>query len=291
MTQSGPGRYAPIALQRSAERHAQDHLIDWSRHRDEGLWVKRREFIGLLGGAAAVSWPLAAHAQQPERMRRIGILAGLAESDPEAQARVAAFVQGLDQLGWTRGRNIRIDIRWGGGLVENLRRFAAELVHLTPDVLMATGGASLGPLVEATQTIPIVFAQVPDPLGSGFIDSLSRPGGNATGFASFDYTIAGKWLELLKQIVPSATRIAILRDPSNAPGIGQFAVLQAIAPSLSVELIPIKVRDVTEMERSMAAFARSTNGAMVVTASPSALAHRELIIKLAAPAQVARDLF
>jgi putative ABC transport system substrate-binding protein len=216
-------------------------------------------------------------------MRRIGILAGgLNENDPEGQARVAAFVHGLHQLGWTRGRNIQIDIRWAGGLAENLPRFATELVRLTPDVLMATGGASLGPLVEATQTIPIVFAQVPDPLGAGFIDSLSRPRGNATGFASFDYTIAGKWLELLKQIVPSATHIAILRDPSLPVGIGQFAVLQAVAPSLSVELIPIKVRDGAEMERSMAAFARSTSGAMVVTASALAFAHRELIIKLAA---------
>jgi putative ABC transport system substrate-binding protein len=238
--------------------------------------------MGLLGGVAAISWPLAARAQQSERKRRIGVLAGLAENDLEAQARIAAFVQGLDQLGWTRGRNIQIDIRWTGGLNENLRRFAAELVRLTPDVLVATGGASLGPLVEATKTTPIVFAQVPDPLGSGFIDSLSRPGGNVTGFASFDYTIAGKWLGLLKQIVPSATHIAILWDPSYAPGVGQFAVLQAVAPSLSVELIPIKVQDAAEMERSMAAFARSTNGAMVVTASALALAHRELIIKLAA---------
>jgi putative tryptophan/tyrosine transport system substrate-binding protein len=154
--------------------------------------VRRREFMGLLGGAAAISWPLAARAQPSERKRRIGVLAGLAENDLEAQARVAAFVQGLDQLGWTRGRNIQIDIRWTGGLNENLRRFAAELVRLTPDVLVATGGASLGPLVEATKTTPIVFAQVPDPLGSGFIDSLSRPGGNVTSFASFDYTIAGK---------------------------------------------------------------------------------------------------
>jgi putative ABC transport system substrate-binding protein len=244
--------------------------------------VKRREFLGLLGGVAAISWPLAAHAQQSARMRHIAILAGIAENDPEAQARVAAFVEGLDQLGWTRGRNIQIDIRWTGGLVENLRRFAAELVRLTPDVLMATGGASLGPLVEATQTIPIVFAQVPDPLGSGFIDSLSRPGGNATGFASFDYTITGKWLELLKEIAPHTTRAAVLREPTVAAGIGQFAVLQAVAPSLGVELIPIKVRDVAEMERSISAFARSTCGAMVVTAGPFNFAHRELIIKLAA---------
>ena len=241
--------------------------------------MRRREFISVLGSAAA--WPVAVRALKGERMRRIGILAGLPENDPEAQARVAAFVQRLDELGWTRGRNIHVDIRWGGGLSEDLRRFAGELARLNPDLLMATGGASLGPLVEATQTVPIVFAHVPDPLGAGFIDSLSRPGGNVTGFASFDYAIAGKWLELLKQIVPSATRISILRDPSYAPGIGQFAVLQAVAPSLSVELIPIKVKDVAEMEGSMAAYARSTN-ALVVTASALAIAHRDLIIKLAA---------
>ena len=244
--------------------------------------MKRREFIALLGGVAAILWPLAVRAQQSERMRRIGILAGLAENDPEAQARMAAFVQGLGELGWTRGRNVQIETRWAGALTEDLRRFAVELVRLTPDVLMATGGASLGPLVEATQTIPIVFAQVPDPLGSGFIDSLSRPGGNATGFATFEYSLAGKWLELLKQIAPSATHIAILRDPSYAPGVGQFAVLQAVAPSLNVELIPVKVRDVAEMKRSISAFARSTSGAMVVTASALAQAHGDLIIKLAA---------
>src|SRR6516225_218081 len=216
--------------------------------------MRRREFISVLGSAAA--WPVAVRALQGERMRRIGILAGLPENDPEAQARVAAFVQRLDEPGWTRGRNIHVDIRWSGGVSDDLRRFAGELARLNPDLLMATGGASLGPLVEATQTVPIVFAHVPDPLGAGFIDSLSRPGGNVTGFASFDYAIAGKWLELLKQIVPSATRISILRDPSYAPGIGQFAVLQAVAPSLSVELIPMKVRDVAEMEGAMAAYAR-----------------------------------
>jgi putative ABC transport system substrate-binding protein len=244
--------------------------------------VRRREFILLLGGAVAVSWSLAALAQQPERMRRIGILVGRTESDPEAQGRVTAFVQGLDGAGWTEGRNIRIDIRWAGGLIDNLRRSAAELVRLAPDVLLATGGTTIGPLLEATQTVPIVFAQVPDPLGAGIIDSLSRPGGNATGFATFEYSIAGKWLELLKQITPSATRIAILRDPSVAPGIGQFAVIQAVAPSLRVELIPIKVKDAGDMERSVAAFAGSANGGMVVTASALALSHRELIIKLAA---------
>jgi putative tryptophan/tyrosine transport system substrate-binding protein len=244
--------------------------------------MRRREFI-TLASSAAIAWPLATRAQQPERMRRIGIfLAGLAESDPEAQARVRAFVQGLDGAGWIEGRNIRIDIRWGRGLTANLRRFAAELVRLTPDVLLATGGTSISPLLEATQTIPIVFAQVPDPLGAGIVDSLSRPGGNATGFASFEYNIAGKWLELLKQIAPGATRIAILRDPNVAPGIGQFAVIQAVAPSLRVELIPIKVKDANEMERSVAAFAGSANGGMVVTASAFAVAHRELIIKLAA---------
>ena len=241
--------------------------------------MRRRQFISFLGSAAA--WPVAVRALKGERMRRIGILAGLPENDPEAQARVAAFVQRLDELGWTRGLNIHVDIRWSGGVSDDLRRFAGELARLNPDLLMATGGASLGPLVEATQTVPIVFAHVPDPLGAGFIDSLSRPGGNVTGFASFDYAIAGKWLEFLKQIVPSATRISILRDPSYAPGIGQFAVLQAVAPSLSVELIPIKVKDVAEMEGSMAAYARSTN-ALVVTASALAIAHRDLIIKLAA---------
>jgi ABC-type uncharacterized transport system substrate-binding protein len=244
--------------------------------------VRRRELILLLGGAAAVSWPLAALAQQPEGIRRIGILAGLPESDSAAQGRVTAFVQGLDGAGWTEGRNIRIDIRWAGGLIDNLCKSAAELVRLAPDVLLATGGTSIGPLLEATQTVPIVFAQVPDPLGAGIIDSLSRPGGNATGFAAFEYSIAGKWLELPKQFTPGATRIAVLRDPSIAPGIGQFAVIQAVAPSLRVELIPVKVKDAGDMERSVAAFAESANGGMVVTASALALAHRERIIKLAA---------
>ncbi len=244
--------------------------------------IKRREFIALLGGAAA-GWPRAAHAQQGEGMRRIGVLrGGLAADDSDAQANIAAFLQGLQQLGWTDGRNLRIDYRWGLGNVDNIRKYAAELAALAPDVILASGTAPMAPLLQATRTVPIVFVNVADPVGAGFVDSLARPGGNATGFIQFEYSLSGKWLELLKQIAPGVTRAAVLRDPAITAGIGQFAVIQAVAPSVGVEVSPVNVRDAGEIERAVAAFARSPNGGLVVTSSALAIVHRELIIKLAA---------
>ena len=244
--------------------------------------MKRREFISLLAGAA-VAWPLAAHAQQPERMRRIGVLMGAAADDPESQARFASFAQGLAQLGWTDGRNMQIDTRWATTNADDIRRHAAELAALAPDVLLAgTGTATVAPLLRATRTVPIVFAVVIDPVGAGFVDSLARPGGNATGFTIFEYGISGKWLELLKEIAPHVTRAAVLRDPGIASGIGQFATVQAVAPSLGVELSPVDVRDALEIERAVTAFARRGNGGLIVTASAAATHHRDLIITLAA---------
>ena len=199
--------------------------------------------------------PFAARAQ--ERVRRIGVMMGVAADDPDGQARLTAFVQGLQQLGWTDGRNVRIDIRWAAGDPDRFRRYAAELVALTPDVIFASGGSGVGPLLQATRTLPIVFVQVTDPVGAGFVDSLARPGGNATGFAQFEYGISGKWLELLKQIAPRVTRAAVLRDPAIASGTGQFAILQSVAPSLGVELTPVNVRDAGEIERAVTAFART----------------------------------
>ena len=239
----------------------------------------RREFITLLGGAAA--WPLTAHAQQPERMRRIGAFAGI-EDDAEGQARFAAFLQGLRQLGWTDGRNVRIDYRWGGGNADNIRKYAAELASLAPDVILAAGAAAVGPLLQATRTVPIVFVIVPDPVGAGFVDSLARPGGNATGFITFEYSISAKWLELLKQIAPGVTRAAVLRDPAISTGIGQWGAIEVVAPSLGMEVIPLNVRDAGEIERAVAAFARPSNGGLIVTASALVVVHRDLIIALAA---------
>jgi putative ABC transport system substrate-binding protein len=243
--------------------------------------MKRREFMTLLGGAA-VAWPLPARAQQPQRMRRIGVLISTATDDPEGQARIAAFAQGLQQLAWTDGRNVRIDTRWTVGDADDARKYAAELVALAPDVILASGGAAVGPLLHATRTVPIVFAIVPDPVGSGFVESLARPGGNATGFVQFEYSLSGKWLELLKQIAPGVTRAAVLWDPAITAAIGQFAVIQSVAPSLGVEVRPVNVRDAPEMERAVAAFARSSNGGLIVTASARALVHRDLIVTLAA---------
>jgi putative ABC transport system substrate-binding protein len=243
--------------------------------------VKRREFISLLGGAAA-AWPLAADAQEPRRMRRIGVLMNAAADDPEGRARLAAFLQELQQLGWTDGRNVRIDTRWGAGDAERFRRYAAELVALAPDVILAAGSPVMGALQQATRTVPIVFALVADPVGSGYVASLARPGSNATGFASTEFGISGKWLELLKEITPGGTRVAVLRDPTNALGIGQFAAIQSVAPSFGVELSPIDVRDAGEIERDITAFARSSNGGLIVPAGPLAALHRELIITLAA---------
>ncbi len=243
--------------------------------------MRRRNFIILLGGAA-VAWPVAARAQQPEPMRRIGVLTGTTADDPEAQARHAAFVQGLAQLGWTDGRNVRIDARWTAGNAADTRKYAAELVALAPDVILVGGGSSIGALLQATRSVPIVFAFVPDPVGSGFVDGLSRPGGNVTGFMQFEYSLCGEWLELLKEIAPGLTRAAVLWDPAITAGIGQFAVIQSVAPSLGVEVIPIKVRDATEIERAIVAFARAANGGLIVTGSALAAIHRELIITLAA---------
>jgi putative ABC transport system substrate-binding protein len=242
--------------------------------------VKRREFIALIGGA--VAWPLAARAQQREHMRRIGVLWPLAADDPISQARNAAFLQALQQLGWTVGQNIQIDYRWSGGNDEVTRKYAVELAALAPEVILASGSAATGPLLQATRTVPIVFAIVPDPVGAGFVDSLARPGGNATGFISFDYGISGKWLELLKEIAPSVTRAAILRDPAITAGIGQWGAIQTAAPSLGLETSPLNVRDASEIERAVTAFARSPNGGLVVTGSALANIHRNLIITLAA---------
>ena len=242
--------------------------------------MNRRQMIAALGGAAA--WPLAAHAQQAERMRRIGVLLPATADDPEFQARVAAFVQGLQQLGWTEGRNVRIDIRWGAGDAERIRRYAAELVALAPDVILAAGGATVGPLFQATRTVPIVFTLTPDPVGAGFIDSLARPGGNVTGFTNFEFGIGVKWLELLKEIAPRVTRAAVLRDPTIPAGIGEFGAIQAVAPSVGIELRPIDVREAGEIERAVTAFARSSNNGLIVSSNALASVHRNLIVTLAA---------
>jgi putative ABC transport system substrate-binding protein len=243
--------------------------------------MNRRAFITLLGGAA-VSWPLAARAQQVERMRRIGVLMNLAPDDPEGQARITVFAQGLQEMGWIVGRNVRVDTRWGGGGADRIRRDAAELVALSPDVIFATSGTVLPALVQATRTVPIVFVQTADPVGSGFVDSLARPGGNVTGFLSFEFGISGKWLELLKEAAPGVTRAAVLRDPAVPSGMGQFGALQSAAPSLGVELRPVGVRDAGEIERAVTDFATSANGGLIVTASQLATVHRDLIVALAA---------
>jgi putative ABC transport system substrate-binding protein len=242
--------------------------------------MKRREVITLIGGAAA--WPLAARAQQGERMRRIGVLTNLPADDPEGKARLDAFLQVLQQLGWTDGRNVRIDTRDTQGDPDRTRRYAAELVALAPDIILAAGSGALAPLLQATRAVPIVFTIVADPVGAGFVESLARPGGNATGFLAFEYGISGKWLELLKQIAPDVTRAAVLRDTTIAAGTGQFGAIQSVAPSFGVELRPIDVRDAGEIERAVTAFARSLNGGLIVTGSPLAVFHRDLIITLAA---------
>ena len=242
--------------------------------------MKRREFISLLGGVAA--WPLAARAQQPERMRRIGVLLPAAADDREFQIWVAAFHQGLGQLGWIIGRNLRIDTRWAGAGGADISRHAAELVALAPDVILATGTSTVGPLLQATRTVPIVFPAIGDPVGAGFVDSLARPGGNATGFMSYEYSLSGKWLELLKQIAPGVTRVAVLRDAAVSIGPVQFGVIQAVAPSLRVEVNPINMRDAGEIERAIAAFAGSPNGGLILTAGAVGQLHSDLIIALAA---------
>jgi putative tryptophan/tyrosine transport system substrate-binding protein len=243
--------------------------------------MRRREVITLLGGAAA-AWPFAARAQQAERMRRIGVLMNLAADDPESPVRLAAFLQGMQQLGWTDGRNMRIYTRWGAADIDRSRRYATELVGLAPDVILASGSPAVGQLLQATRTVPIVFVLVIDPVGSGFVDSLARPSGNATGFPLFEYGISGKWLELLKEIAPRSTRAGVLRDPALASGGGQLGAIQSVAPSLGVELSPVNVRNADEIERAITAFAREPNGGLIVTGSALATAHRDLIIALAA---------
>jgi putative tryptophan/tyrosine transport system substrate-binding protein len=242
--------------------------------------MKRRDFITLLGAVAA--FPFAARAQQPDRIRRIGVLySGSTEGDPETKIQLAAFVKELQQLGWTDGRNVRIDYRFAAGNPENYSKYAAELVALTPDVILAPGTALVA-MLQATRTVPIVFPFSADPVGAGLVESLARPGGNATGFSSFEYDLCAKWLELLKEIVPGVTRAAVLRDPTAITGIGQLAVIQSVARSVGVDVSPLNVRDTGEIERAVTAFARSSNGGLIVVASALANVHRNLIVELAA---------
>jgi putative ABC transport system substrate-binding protein len=242
--------------------------------------MNRRDLITLLGVAAA--WPLTARAERADRMRRIGVLMNLTADDQESPVRLAAFLQGMQQLGWTDGRNVRIHTRWDADDAERSRKHAAELVALAPDVILCSGSPATGQLLQATRTLPIVFVLVVDPVGSGFAESLARPGGNATGFPLFEYAISGKWLELLKEIAPRTTRAAVLRDPALASGGGQLGAIQSVAPSFGVELTPVNVRDSGEIERAIARFAGIPNGGLIVTGSALAAAHRELIITLAA---------
>jgi putative tryptophan/tyrosine transport system substrate-binding protein len=242
--------------------------------------MKRRDFITLLGGAAA-AWPVAARAQQGERVRRIGVLMHLAADDPEGQARFAAFLRGLQQLGWTDGRNVRVETRWGANNADR-GRYAAELVALAPDVILASTTPAMMALQQSSRTVSVVFANVADPVGAGFVESLVRPGGNATGFTPYEYSISGKWLELLKEIAPSVTRAAIIRDAANPAGIGMFAVIQSVASSFGVELSPIVARDGGEIERAVTAFARSPNGGLVVLGTSFGALHSDLMVMLAA---------
>jgi putative tryptophan/tyrosine transport system substrate-binding protein len=241
--------------------------------------MKRRNFIMLLG--SAVAWPIAARAQQAERVRRVGLLMNTG-ADLDQQNNVAVFVGGLQQLGWTDGRNVQIDIRWGLGDAKRIRSNATEVLALAPEVIVATGNASMGPLLQATHSVPIVFTSVADPVGAGYVDSLARPGGNVTGFLQFEYPLSGKWLELLKQIAPGVTRAAVLRDPAITAGVGQFAIIQSVAPSVGIEVSAINMRDADEIARAITAFARVPNGGLILTGSALAVVHRELIITLAA---------
>jgi putative tryptophan/tyrosine transport system substrate-binding protein len=245
--------------------------------------MRRREFIVGLGGA--VAWPFTARGQQGERMRRIGVLMNTAADDPEGQTRNTAFVQALQQFGWTDGRNGRIETRWGTD-AGSTRRYVAELVALAPDVILAAGSAAMVELQQTTRTVPIIFVTIIDPVGAGFVESLARPGGNITGFSLFEYGLSGKWLELLKEIAPEAIRVAVLRDTAVGSGVGQYAIIQAVAPSLGVELRPIDVRDAGGIERAVVAFARVPKGGLIVAGSPSLTVHRNLIITLAARHQL-----
>src|SRR5215470_10315993 len=244
--------------------------------------MRRREFIRFITGAAAAYLPLVARAQQGERMRRIGVLIGQVADDPQGKSRVATFLQGLQQLGWTEGRNVQTDIRWGVADAASSRRYAAEMVALAPDVILTGASAATSAAKEATRTLPIVFVNVSDPVAAGYVASLARPGGNVTGFTFVEYGMSGKWLELLKEIVPTVKRVAVLRDPNIASGIGQFAIIQSVAPSFAVETSPIDIHNADEIERAITDFAHTANGGLIVTASPAALVHRKLIISLAA---------
>jgi len=245
----------------------------------------RREFITLLGGAAAAIWPLVARAQQSERMRLVGVLMHATSDEPESQARLVAFAQGLQEAGWSVGRNVRIETRWSTGDVSRLRRDAAELVALTPDVVLAGVGATIPALLETSRTVPIVFAQGLDPVGAGFVESLARPGGNATGFTQFEYSLSGKWIEMLKEVAPGVTRVGVLREAGPA-GIGQWAIIQAVAQASGVELSPINLRDPSEIERAVTAFARAPSSGLIAVVSASSQFHRELIVSLAARHQL-----
>jgi putative tryptophan/tyrosine transport system substrate-binding protein len=242
--------------------------------------VKRREFIAGLGGA--MTWPVVARAQQTERVRRIGVLSPLAADDPEEKMRIAAFLQSLQQLGWIDGRNVRVDYRSSADNDADARKYAAELAALAPDLILAAGSSTVGPLLQTNRTVPVVFVTVVDPVGAGFADSLSRPGGNATGFTNFEYGLSGKWLQLLKELAPRVTRAAVLRDPTVAAGSGQLGAIQSVAPSFGVELSPVNMRDGSEIERAVTTFARGANGGLIVIAGGLAVAHRDLIIALAA---------
>jgi putative ABC transport system substrate-binding protein len=244
------------------------------------IGIGRREFIAI--GGAAVAWPLAARAQQTDRMRRVGVLMNMAEDNPEGQAFVTAFQQVLQKSGWTDGQNVRIDIRWGANDVDLDRKYAAELVALAPDVILGSGTLSVVALQHVTRILPIVFVQVSDPVGAGLVDTLARPNGNTTGFMNFEYSLSGKWLELLKQIAPSVTRAAVLRNPANPAGIGQYSAIQGAAQSLGVEVSPVSVRDAGEIKGAVTAFARSANGGLIVTPSAGESSHHDLIITLAA---------
>src|SRR5215467_12654601 len=238
-----------------------------------GEAMRRREFIKVIAGSTA-AWPLTARAQQPEKVRRVGVLMAITADDAEAQARIAAFVRGLQQLGWTVGKNVQVDYRLAGIDADNLRKYAAELVALAPDVILAQSSPAIAPLLQATRTVPIVFTLIADPVGAGYVDSLSHPGGNATGFTVFEYSIAGKWLELLKEIAPRVTRVAVLREAAVAASPAQFSAAQTVAPSLGMELRPVDTRDAGEIERSITAFAQGSNGGLLVTASSSSTLHR-----------------
>src|SRR4051812_3659424 len=242
--------------------------------------MKRREFI--VGLSVSPAMPLVARAQQPDRMRRIGVLLSTAAGDPESSARTASFRQGLQQLGWIEGRNLHIAIRWAAGDADLYRKYAAELVALAPDIILASSSPTVAALQAATSSVPIVFAHAVDPVGAGFVDSLARPGGNATGFILFEYGISGKWLELLKEIAPALKRVAVLRDPTTAAGMGQFGAIQSVAPSFGIEINPLSLRDPAEIERGVTNFAASPNGGLIITAAPLGTLHRKLIIALAA---------